>query len=133
MSRPIYCTAAAACDLPRAQHLGRSLSRHLGDVDFRVLLLEHPRLAGSLRGPLAPFSLLTLDEVAGADWVRLAFTHGGAELGETPLACALRELYEEFGLRLAPARLPGQFGEQLLRRQIVNGDRRCGRRRVKGK
>lgn len=33
---------------------------------------------------------------------------GGAEPGETPLACALRELYEEFGLRLAPARLVGR-------------------------
>ncbi len=34
---------------------------------------------------------------------------GGAEPGETPLACALRELYEEFGLRLPPARLRGRM------------------------
>lgn len=33
---------------------------------------------------------------------------GGAEPGETPVACALRELYEEFGLRLAPGRLTGR-------------------------
>ena len=33
---------------------------------------------------------------------------GGAEPGETPLECALRELDEEFGLRLAPERLNGR-------------------------
>ena len=32
---------------------------------------------------------------------------GGAEPGETPVDCALRELAEEFGLRLAPERLTG--------------------------
>lgn len=32
---------------------------------------------------------------------------GGAEPGETPVACALRELHEEFGLRLSPDRLVG--------------------------
>ncbi|MFT4014966.1 MAG: NUDIX hydrolase [Paracoccus sp. (in: a-proteobacteria)] len=35
---------------------------------------------------------------------------GGAEPGETPIACALRELHEEFGLRLPPVRLaPHRF------------------------
>lgn len=33
---------------------------------------------------------------------------GGAEPGETPVACALRELAEETGLRLDPARLTGE-------------------------
>lgn len=33
---------------------------------------------------------------------------GGAEPGETPLECALRELDEEFGLRLDPSRLTGR-------------------------
>ena len=33
---------------------------------------------------------------------------GGAEPGETPVDCALRELHEEFGLRLSPARLRGR-------------------------
>lgn len=33
---------------------------------------------------------------------------GGAEPGETPLQCGLRELHEEFGLRLPPARLTGR-------------------------
>ena len=33
---------------------------------------------------------------------------GGAEPGETPVECALRELDEEFGLRLAPDRLTGR-------------------------
>lgn len=33
---------------------------------------------------------------------------GGAEPGETPLACGLRELHEEFGLRLPPGRLTGR-------------------------
>lgn len=33
---------------------------------------------------------------------------GGAEAGETPKACALRELHEEFGLRLPAARLVGR-------------------------
>lgn len=33
---------------------------------------------------------------------------GGAEPGEVPLRCALRELHEEFGLRLAPGRLVGR-------------------------
>lgn len=32
---------------------------------------------------------------------------GGAEPGETPLACALRELGEEFGIAVDPARLTG--------------------------
>lgn len=32
---------------------------------------------------------------------------GGAEPGETPVACALRELHEEFGLRLSPQGLVG--------------------------
>ena len=32
---------------------------------------------------------------------------GGAEPGETPVDCALRELAEEFGLRLTPERLTG--------------------------
>lgn len=32
---------------------------------------------------------------------------GGAEPGETPVACALRELDEEFGLWLSPERLRG--------------------------
>ena len=32
---------------------------------------------------------------------------GGAEPGETPVDCALRELAEEFGLRLAAGRLTG--------------------------
>jgi 8-oxo-dGTP diphosphatase len=33
---------------------------------------------------------------------------GGPEPGETPVQCALRELDEEFGLRLAPQRLTGR-------------------------
>ena len=33
---------------------------------------------------------------------------GGAEPAETPLQCALRELHEEFGLRLAGDRLAGR-------------------------
>lgn len=33
---------------------------------------------------------------------------GGAEPGETPIECALRELHEEFGLSLAPDRLSGR-------------------------
>lgn len=33
---------------------------------------------------------------------------GGAESGETPVQCALRELHEEFGLTLDPARLRGR-------------------------
>lgn len=33
---------------------------------------------------------------------------GGAEPGETPVQCALRELHEEFGLRLSPDRLAGR-------------------------
>lgn len=33
---------------------------------------------------------------------------GGSEPGETPVACALRELREEFGLRLPAARLEGR-------------------------
>ena len=33
---------------------------------------------------------------------------GGAEPDETPIECALRELHEEFGLTLAPARLTGR-------------------------
>ncbi|CAM3055890.1 8-oxo-dGTP diphosphatase [Paracoccus aminovorans] len=33
---------------------------------------------------------------------------GGAEPGETPVDCALRELQEEFGLRLSPDRLQGR-------------------------
>lgn len=33
---------------------------------------------------------------------------GGAEPGETPVDCALRELSEEFGLRLSPDRLRGR-------------------------
>ena len=32
---------------------------------------------------------------------------GGADPGETPIACALRELHEEYGLRMDPARLTG--------------------------
>lgn len=32
---------------------------------------------------------------------------GGAEPGETPLDCALRELHEEFGLHLSPGSLIG--------------------------
>ena len=32
---------------------------------------------------------------------------GGAEPGETPMDCALRELAEEFGLSIAPGRLTG--------------------------
>ena len=34
---------------------------------------------------------------------------GGPERGETPLQCALRELDEEFGLRLDPERLAGRI------------------------
>ncbi|NHF72889.1 NUDIX domain-containing protein [Paracoccus sp. 12-3] len=34
---------------------------------------------------------------------------GGAEPGETPEGCALRELEEEFGLRFPPARLEAGF------------------------
>lgn len=34
---------------------------------------------------------------------------GGAELGEAPADCALRELAEEFGLHLPPARLEAAF------------------------
>jgi 8-oxo-dGTP diphosphatase len=33
---------------------------------------------------------------------------GGREGGESPIDCALRELWEEFGLRLAPAALSGR-------------------------
>ena len=33
---------------------------------------------------------------------------GGAEPGESPIACALRELREEFGLELPPERLRGR-------------------------
>ena len=33
---------------------------------------------------------------------------GGPEPGETPLDCGLRELHEEFGLRLPPTRLRGR-------------------------
>ena len=34
---------------------------------------------------------------------------GGAEPGETPTDCALRELHEEFGLRFPPDRLEAAF------------------------
>lgn len=33
---------------------------------------------------------------------------GGAEPGETPVECALRELHEEFGLTMTPDRLTGR-------------------------
>ena len=40
---------------------------------------------------------------------------GQAEPGETPMECALRELDEEFGLRLDPARLAGQIMPSVTR------------------
>ena len=55
-------------------------------------------------------SLLVLrrDDIAGIPWPGLWDLPGGArEPGEGPRACALRELFEETGLRLDPARLSG--------------------------
>ncbi|AXC48967.1 NUDIX domain-containing protein [Paracoccus suum] len=43
---------------------------------------------------------------------------GGAEPGETPLDCALRELLEETGLQIDPARLTGE-GRPLAHRRGV--------------
>lgn len=40
---------------------------------------------------------------------------GGAESHEVPVTCALRELYEEFGLRLPPARLIAQRFDSVTR------------------
>lgn len=63
----------------------------------KLLLIHEGRLLTCLRDDLdhIPFP---------AHW---DLPGGGREGGETPVACALRELQEEFGLTLAPDRLTG--------------------------
>lgn len=45
---------------------------------------------------------------------------GGREGRETPVACALRELAEEFGLRLAPGRLRGHVFPSFRRPELFS-------------
>ena len=48
---------------------------------------------------------------------------GAIEPGETPAAAAVREVREETGLEVRPARLLGVFGWPRLRLRYPNGDR----------
>lgn len=63
----------------------------------KLLLVHDGRLPTCLRDdlPSLPFP---------AHW---DLPGGGREGEESPMGCALRELHEEFGLRLSPARLAG--------------------------
>ena len=54
--------------------------------------------------------VLRRDDIPTINWPGMWDLPGGArEPGEGPRACALRELHEEFGLHLPPARLEATF------------------------
>ena len=79
--------------------MGPRHQRQLGFAGAKLVLTHAGRLLTCLRDDY--------------DWIPFPahwdLPGGGPEPGETPLQCALRELDEEFGLRLAPERLAGRI------------------------
>ena len=74
-------------------------------------MLHHPDFTGCKLALIHEADILTYlrDDRPGLTWANMWDLPGGGREGdETPQDCALRELHEEFGLHLPPARLEWQ-------------------------
>ena len=74
-------------------------------------MTHHPDFTGCKLALIHEADILTYlrDDRPGLTWANMWDLPGGGREGdETPQDCALRELHEEFGLRLPPARLEWQ-------------------------
>ena len=72
---------------------------------------HHPDFVGCKLALIHEADILTYlrDDKPGLTWANMWDLPGGGREGdETPQDCVLRELHEEFGLRLPPARLEWQ-------------------------
>ena len=82
--------------------------------DFQNLLNERlkdwtPDFVGTLLFVLQQHSVLLIRKQRGHGMGKINAPGGKLEVGETPLACALRETEEEVGIRALNPRLLGQF------------------------
>lgn len=94
----IYCTIAAAHELPQALLLRDSLEAASGGVDFRLLLLEHPAVVARLRAelpPLAAAAILAPDEVSCPQWLTMAFYYDLREYAAALKPALLRTLLRQ--------------------------------------
>ena len=94
----IYCTIAAAHELPQALLLRDSLQAASGRVDFRLLLLEHPAVVARLRAELSELdaaAILGPDEVSCPQWLTMAFYYDLREYAAALKPALLRRLLQE--------------------------------------
>lgn len=94
----IYCTIAAAHELPQALLLRDSLQAASGRVDFRLLLLEHPAVVARLRAELPELNaaaILAPDEVSCPQWLAMAFYYDLREYAAALKPALLRTLLRE--------------------------------------
>jgi hypothetical protein len=75
MTRTLYCTTATARGLARALLLGQELRARHGDVDFRILVAEHPSVVQRLRRQLPQQTLVAPDEIGCPEWLHMAFCY----------------------------------------------------------
>ena len=94
----IYCTIAAAHELPQALLLRDSLQAASGSVDFRLLLLEHPSVVARLRAELPELNaeaILGPDQVCCPQWLTMAFYYDLREYAAALKPALLRTLLRQ--------------------------------------
>lgn len=94
-SRPIYCTAATAAQLPHVRLLLDSLRRTQGEVDFRLLLAEHPAVVAILRDQLGDMRVLAPDQIGCPVWLHMSFGYDREDYPSALKPWLLRTLLQD--------------------------------------
>ena len=93
--KPIYATTTTAAGLVRAFRLRESLEAVEGELDFRLLVAEHPRVVAALRAKYPGQVWVAMDEIGRSQWLHMAFYYDASELVSALQPSLMRALLPE--------------------------------------